>query len=60
MHPLPTLRGFLTTGILQNMQICMVCILSSSHHVIAESKAFFFVFTFKIILFPSPVSYTIS
>ena len=45
----PTLRGLLTTGTLQNMQICMVCILSSSRHVIAKSKAFF-VFTFKISL----------
>ena len=48
-HP-PTLRGLLTTGTLQNMQICMVCILSSSRHVIAKSKAFFFIFTFKISL----------
>ena len=48
--PPPTLRGLLTTGTLQNMQICMVCILSSSRHVIAKSKAFFYVFTFKISL----------
>ena len=60
MHPTTTLRGLLTTGILQNMQIGMVCILSSSHHVIAKSKAFFFEFTSKIILFTSPVGYTIS
>ena len=34
-HPTP-LRGILTSGILQNMQICMICIFSSSHdHVIA-------------------------
>ena len=38
-----------TTGILQSMQICMICILSSSHHVIAQSKVFFFVFAIKII-----------
>ena len=36
--PPPTgddLRLSKTTGILQNMQICMICILSSSHYVIA-------------------------
>ena len=38
-----------TTSILQNMQICMICILSSSHYVIGCSKATF-VFTFKICL----------
>ena len=32
------------------MQICMICILSSSHYVIAQSKAFFFAFAFKIYL----------
>ena len=37
-----------TTGIQQNVQICMICILSLSHYVIAWSKAFFFVFAFKI------------
>ena len=43
--------GFLILyGILQNMQICLICILSSSHYVNAKSKAFFFVFTFKICL----------
>ena len=35
---------------LRLMQICLICILSSSHYVIAKSKAFFFVFTFKICL----------
>ena len=39
-----------TTGIPQNMAICMICILSSSFYVIAWSKAFFFVFAFKICL----------
>ena len=38
-----------TTGILQSMQICMICILSSSHYVIAQSKVFFLVFAIKII-----------
>ena len=28
----------------------MICILSSSHYVIAQSKTFFFVFAFKIYL----------
>ena len=28
----------------------MICILSSSHYVIAQSKAFFFLFAFKIYL----------
>ena len=49
--PLPTHRDDLqfsnTAGILQNMQICMICIFSRSHYVIAQSKAFF-VLTFKI------------
>ena len=27
-----------TTGILQNMEICMICILSSSHHIIRDLK----------------------
>ena len=39
-----------TTGILQNMAICMICILSSSFYVIAWSKASFFAFAFKICL----------
>ena len=47
--PLP-LRRLLTTGILQNMQICMICILNSSHYLVAQSKAFFFVFASKICL----------
>ena len=34
-HPPPPLRGLLTTGILQNIQICMICIFCSSHYVIA-------------------------
>ena len=38
------------SGILQNMHMCMICIFSSSHYVIACSKAFFFVFAFKICL----------
>ena len=32
-------------------EICMICILSSSHYVIAKSKAFVFVFAFKICLY---------
>ena len=39
--PLPSwddLRLSNTTGILQNMDICMICILSSSHHIIRELK----------------------
>ena len=36
VYPLPSpLRGILTTGILQNMQICVICIFSSSYYVIA-------------------------
>ena len=45
-----------TTGILQNMQICTICILSSLHYVIASSKAFFFVCAFKICLRHQSVS----
>ena len=48
--PPDNLRLSNTTAILQNMQICMICIFSSSHYVIAQSHAFFFVFTFKICL----------
>ena len=39
--PLPSwddLRLSNTTGILQNMEICMICILSSSHHIIRDLK----------------------
>ena len=39
--PLPSwddLRLSNTTGILQNMKICMICILSSSHHIIRDLK----------------------
>ena len=52
-HPQPPrddLRLSNTAAVLQNMQICMICILSGSHYVIALSKAFFFVFAVKICL----------
>ena len=51
--PPPTCDDLLLSnksGILQNMHMCMICIFSSSHYVIACSKAFFFVFAFKICL----------